>query len=212
MKMMKIGDGKPLSLTKRQRAIIVGMLLGDGHLETQNGGRTYRLKVEHSLKQREYVDWLYGQLRDWVPKPPKERKKISFGKMTTTYGFTTYSSGALRFYAHQFYSGKRKVIPKLIKKLLSPLALAIWFMDDGSMKSHRNRSYVIYTLGYTKRELALLQDALLQRFDIHTAVHKHRGGFRLYVSGASARKFRKLIEPSIVPSMRYKLGEHMPKR
>nr|NIQ06013.1 hypothetical protein [Candidatus Korarchaeota archaeon] len=37
-----------LALSKRQREILVGLLLGDGHLETQNNGRTFRLKVEHS--------------------------------------------------------------------------------------------------------------------------------------------------------------------
>ena len=35
-----------LKLTRTQREVLVGLLLGDGHLETQNGGRTYRLKIE----------------------------------------------------------------------------------------------------------------------------------------------------------------------
>jgi hypothetical protein len=46
---------KNLKLTKKQRGIIVGLLLGDGHLETQNNGKTYRLKVEHSLEQKDYT-------------------------------------------------------------------------------------------------------------------------------------------------------------
>ena len=53
-----------LKLTDRQREIIIGKLLGDGHLETQNKGKTYRLKIEHSIKQREHVDWLYSNLKN----------------------------------------------------------------------------------------------------------------------------------------------------
>ena len=35
---------KDLKLSERQRELIVGLLLGDGHLETQNGGGTDRVK------------------------------------------------------------------------------------------------------------------------------------------------------------------------
>jgi len=48
-----------LRLNKKQKDIIVGLLLGDGHLETQNSGKTFRLKIEHSINQKEYVDMLY---------------------------------------------------------------------------------------------------------------------------------------------------------
>ena len=46
---------KNLKLSSELREIIVGKLLGDGHLETQNDGKTWRLKIEHSIKQKEYV-------------------------------------------------------------------------------------------------------------------------------------------------------------
>ncbi len=37
---------KHLKLLEKQSEILVGLLLGDGHLETQKKGRTYRLKME----------------------------------------------------------------------------------------------------------------------------------------------------------------------
>lgn len=196
---------KKLKLTKRQREIIVGLLLGDGHLETQNG-LTYRLKVEHSFKQNDYVDWLYDNFREWVNQHPRQRIKDSFGKEFTSYGFTTYSSGSLRFYGQQFYSGKRKVIPKLIKKLLTPLSLAIWFMDDGSWKSNKHRTYIIHTLGYDRQELNLMKRILEEKFGITTGIHRQYNGLRLYIMSSSASQFRNIIEPYVIPSMRYKLG------
>src|SRR2546427_2396525 len=56
-----------LFLTSRQREILVGLLLGDGHLEKQNAQGWARLKVEHSVRQIEYVTWKYSEWSSWVP-------------------------------------------------------------------------------------------------------------------------------------------------
>ena len=196
---------KNLILTKTQRDLIIGMLLGDGHLESQDKGRTYRLKVEHSIVQKNYVDWLYKEFSKWTGQPPKERIKNSFGKEKASYGFNTYSSGSLRFYGQQFYQGNKKVIPKLIKKLLSPLAIAVWFMDDGSFKSTHHRTYIIHTLGYAKDELEIIREAFI-KFGITIGIHKQYNKWRIYIYSDSAQAFKQLIEPYIIPSMRYKLG------
>ena len=200
-----------LTLTKEQREILVGLLLGDGHLETQNNGRTYRLKVEHSLKQEDYVMWLYEHFKEWAP-AGLYRKKRSNGQESV--GFTTYSHGAFRFYGQQFYHGKQKVIPRLIDKLLTPISIAIWFMDDGSRKSLRHATYIIHTLGFTKKELVRLQDVLLKKFKIRTTLHRQKTIYwRLYIPSKSALAFRKIVEPYIknISSMKHKLSNIMPK-
>lgn len=196
---------KQLKFTNEQRELIVGLLLGDGHLETQNN-QTYRLKVEHSIKQKNYVDWLYQNFSKWINQLPKARIKDSFGKELTSYGFTTYSSGLLRFYAQQFYFGKKKVMPKMIGKLLSPKALAIWFMDDGSWKSDRHHTYIIHSLDYSKKELTFVREVLKKKFDVNIGIHKQYDKWRIYIYSDSAEKFKQLIEPHIIPSMKYKLG------
>lgn len=194
-----------LELSKKQRELIVGLLLGDGHLETANG-RTYRLKVEHSIKQREYVDWLYQEFKPWVRQKPKAKNHAINDKVLISYWFTTYSSAKLRFYAQQFYVNKKKIMPKLIGKLLSPLALAVWFMDDGSWKSNHHKTYIIHTLGYSKKELAIVRKILEQKYGITIGIHKQYQQWRIYVYSESAPLFRKLIEPYVIPSMKYKLG------
>ena len=199
---------KNLSLNDTQRSLVVGMLLGDGHLETSNGGRTYRLKVEHSMIQKEYTDWLYDQLKDLVRQPPKEKIR----KDHNSYWFNTYSLGLFRFYAQQFYVGKQKRIPPLIHKLLDPLALAVWFMDDGSFKSRYHSTYIIHTLGYTKHDLELVKKTMKGVYGIEVGLHKQYDKYRLYVYSASAQTFKELMQPYIVPSLAYKLGNTMPKR
>lgn len=212
-----------LKLTKRQRAIIVGKLLGEGHLESRKGV-VYRLKVEHSIRQKEYVDWLYKELKSLVRTKPYSR--VQKGTLPyknkhyvgIKYGFVTYSLASLRFYGQQFYSNSgKKVIPKIVHKLLTPLSIAIWYLDDGSYISNRHKTFIIHTSGYPRKDLRILQQALT-KFGIKTKLHRQRREegirWRIYVLSESREKFRKMIEPIVaqIPSMRYKLGNKMPKK
>ena len=61
------------SLTERQRAIIIGCMLGDGAMRCKNNAL---LEINHSFKQKDYVDWKYQQFKNIVATPPKKR----FGK------------------------------------------------------------------------------------------------------------------------------------
>ena len=58
------------SLSERQTSIIVGCLLGDGAMRCKNNAL---LEINHSFKQRTYVDWKYQQLKNIVISPPKKR-------------------------------------------------------------------------------------------------------------------------------------------
>lgn len=212
---------RAVRLTPHQRNIIVGTLLGDGHLETQDRGRTFRLKIEHSSNQRAYVDWLYSELQPITGTAPREQTRVcrfpgGSMKVLSSYGFATYSLGAFRFYAQQFYAGGKKAIPKLIRKMIHPVSLAIWYLDDGSFKSNLHRTYIIHSHGYAKSDLERMRETLL-KFGVSTSLHRqNRTGivfWRIYVRSASAERFRELIAPILkqIPAMQYKLGTHMPK-
>lgn len=211
---------KNLKLTNRQREILIGTLLGDSHLETQNEGRTYRLKVEHSFKQKEYVDWLYQEFREWVLSPPKIRERFvslrTVSGVYPKYYFNTLSTGSLRFYAQQFYSEGKKVAPRLIHRWLTSLALAIWYMDDGSIKSNHHRTVFLNTHGFAICDLRALQKALLEKFNIKTQLRADRHQQQIYFSAETVDKFLRMIECYIIPSMRYKLPKvwvtSLPKR
>lgn len=201
---------KHLKLTKRQREILVGTLLGDSHLETQNQGRTYRLKVEHSFKQKEYVNWLYREFKDWVLSPPKVRERFvrlrTVSGVCAKYYFNTLGAGSLRFYAQQFYSEGKKVVPRLIRRWLTPLALAVWYMDDGSIKSNHHRTVFLNTHGFASRDLQALQKAFLEKFGIKTQLRRaDRHQQQIYFLAETVDKFLTMIERHIIPSMRYKL-------
>jgi hypothetical protein len=128
--------GSQRKLTKQQRDVLIGMILGDGVLELN--GRYPRLRADHSPKQKEYVRWKYkmfsnfisGKIRCFIGKRNKKT-----GKRYTHCKFDTISSPIFEPFYKVFYRSGKKEIPKNIKELLkSPLSLAVWFMDDGYTK------------------------------------------------------------------------------
>ena len=162
-----------LSLSKRQKEILIGLILGDGHLERLYTPILGRLKVEHSYKQKEYVDWIYEEFRNWVRSKPKSKRK--------------------------------KIIPNDLEKDITPLGLAIWYMDDGSIKSRRHKGLFLNTQDFKKSDVRRLQRILRNKFSIPSLTRKDGKGEQIYLGGNSAEKFIGIIKPYIIPSMEYKI-------
>lgn len=198
-----------LSLSQFQKDVLVGLLLGDGHLETQNFGRTYRLKVEHSIMQLEYTKWLSEIFSGWITGMYEKTKN---GKKYV--GFTTYSHPAFRFYAHQFYQEKKKIIPLLIHKLITDTSFAIWYLDDGSWKSKKHSTFIIHTLGFSKKDLERIVKILNDK-NVKSKLHSQKNKYwRLYILSESSDNFKKIIFPIVskFESMKHKIGNIEPKK
>ena len=195
-----------LQLSSVQREAIVGLLLGDACLETRNGGRTYRLKIEQSARQQAYIDHLYSLLREWVLTPPGARsKRASNGTVTVNLAFQTVSHSAFRFYAQQFYADGRKRVPELIGHWLTPRGLSYWFMDDGSLKSSQSKGVILNTHCFQQQDVERLARCLLDLFGLQVTPRRQPDGLQLYVSGRSFEIFSAIVDPYVIPEMRYKL-------
>lgn len=204
-------QNQKIRISRRVRSIIIGLLLGDGHLEKSPNGKTFRLKVEHSIKQKKYVLWLYKELRSLIPGKPYNR--IRSGREYV--GFRTSYLGNLRFYYHQFYPDGKKIIPKLFHKMIDPISIAIWYLDDGSLKSKKHRTYIIHSLGFSKKDLDRVVFVLKDKFDIQSSLHKQKEKYyRIYILSESSDIFTKIIEPIVfeVEDMNYKLVTKKPKK
>lgn len=55
---------KTLKLSDAQRGILVGTLLGDGHLESRSINPMYRYYFSQKLSQQVYVEHIYGYFED----------------------------------------------------------------------------------------------------------------------------------------------------
>ena len=203
-----------LQLSELQGQVLVGTLLGDGCLETQNRGRTYRLKIEHAISQKDYLDWKFQVFKTFTLSEPRSHERPSYGSVRKNYCFSTISHGALRFYAQQFYADGKKIMPRMISKLLTPVALAVWFMDDGSVKSKQHRALVIHAQSFNQSDLQRVILVLEKKYGIKSALRKRTdgNGYVLYLLAETIGKFIDLVEEYILPSMRYKLGTPLPKK
>ena len=194
-----------LRLNSEQREVLMGLMLGDGNLETANNGRTYRLKIEHSMSQKDYLEHLYDLFKEWVLTPPRVREFTVRDKMYRHLAFSTLSHASFRFYAHQFYKDGKKVVPKLIHRWLTPKALAYWYMDDGSIKSKESKGVIFNTQGFDRPGINRLLLALQKNFQLEVKDRKQKEGYQIYVSGNSFERFSSLVGPHLIDSMKYKL-------
>jgi recombination protein RecA len=186
------------SLSEGQQSVITGTLLGDGAMRCKTNAL---LEVNHSWHQRSYVDWKYRQLADLVATPPRRR----FGNGgRIAYRFVTRSVAELTPFYRLFYAGGKKRIPNL---QLTPLAMAVWFMDDGCRS--RNAVYLNtqqFDLESQERLLWLLQD----QWGIRGNLNRDKSYYRIRVSVDGTKRFRRLIEPLVLPEFRYKLPQVTP--
>ena len=190
-----------LKLNDMQREVLVGVLLGDAHLETQNSGRTYRVKFEYGAEHAEYANHLYELFKEWILTPPQLKHDATHNNIW----FQTVSHSAFRFYAHQFYDEKRKCVPKLIHRYLTERAIAYWYMDDGSIKSRESKGVLFNTQGFVQNDVQRLIDVLRTKFALEANERKQKDGIQIYVSGKSYERFREIVDEFVLPSMRYKI-------
>ena len=198
---------KSLSLSERQREILLGVLLGDGHLEQLYTPTLARLKIEHSIKQKLYVDWLFNEFKDWVRTEPQVRHVNGFGKMYQNYRFCTSGHALLGEFQYRFYIDRKKIVPNDLGKDISLLTLAVWYMDDGSIKSRKHKGIFLNTQGFAFEDIEKLQEILKNKFSIGSTTRKEKNGWQIYLGSENGRKFVTLIDPYIISSMRYKIPQ-----
>jgi len=189
----KFRDNTVGSLTERQKAIIVGCLLGDGTMRCKTNAL---LEINHSIKQKEYVEWKYNELKNIVSTQPHIRFSNA-GRIA--YRFTTKSLPELTEIYRQFYRAGRKIIPDNLK--IHPLSLAVWFMDDGC-KSYR--AIYLNTQKFNITEQTKLINLLNTQFSIKASLNKDKKYYRLRIAVSSIGRFLEIINPYLLPMFRYK--------
>ena len=100
-----------------------------------------------------------------------------------------------------FYRNGKKVIPHDL--VLDPLMLAVWFMDDGSRC--RDSDIYLNTQQFDGCDQLTLIRAL-QTLELEATLNKDKEYKRIRFLKKSIPTLTKLIEPYVVPSMRYKIG------
>jgi len=159
------------------------------------------LEINHSFHQRTYVDFKYRRLANLVRTPPRKRNGNG---SRVAYRFVTRSIPELTPFYRLFYAERTKVIPELV---LTPLTMAVWFMDDGS----RSRSAVyLNTQQFDERSQRRLLLLLQEQWGILGTLNKDKCYKRIRLSVESTRRFVQVIEPHLLPEFGYKLPQVTP--
>ena len=206
---------KALELNLKQKALIIGSLLGDGTMRLGKGARNVNFKIEHGLMQKDYVEWKYQILKPFVFTEPKisYRYNENGDRYAKSWWFRTIRHPILtqiykKFYKGEKYRNGRKIVPLEIEEKIDPFALAVWIMDDGSYSKGR---IDISTYSFSLKEINTLQESIEKVFGIGSNYYRDRDkGLRMYFNQEDTKKLIEVIHPYIIPSMTYKIGFRNP--
>jgi hypothetical protein len=191
--------------TPLQEQIILGCLLGDaGFVRESRGGKTYVeacIKISHAPGQHQLVDWKYEMLRDLAGKPPHY-----IGRKKPVYGFYIRANSFTRYVKEL---GPHPLTREFLKLINHPIALAVWFLDDGSY-THDGATIILSTESFSKEENEMLASWLKEKWGIEAKVVRHtvRGKPYHRIAIADAEEFLDLIRPYVSEV----LPEKLPRR
>ena len=208
---LRVGDRVLQSTTIRlsdfQWQVILGGLLGDSTLTVGRNGRSVRFRFAHAARQAEYADWKASLFAN-----------IGTSRSVNQDGVVAHDLPPLTELAElreAVYIGGKKVLSEDYLKQLTPLSLAIWYMDDASFavraKGHQERTrhgsgraeIVVEAIERTSRER--LVRYLTDTWGIVPRLTTRGGKARLVFPKDETAKLHALIAPFVHPSMEYKL-------
>lgn len=190
-------------------SIIYGSLLGDGYCERLTWSSSLCLQQEDSNVQ--YIMWFHKTLSllgYCSPLSPLLLKRIgNKGKIRHYYKLRTYSFSSFNWIHNDFYLNGRKRVPPNISTYLTPQALAIWIMDDGTAVSSGMR---LCTNSFTKKDNELQQKVLFDKYAQSTTLHKMKSSpvaqYNIYIKASSMNNLKFIVAPFLHKSMLYKQG------
>ena len=202
-------------LSKETREVVWGSLIGDGGVFKDRCCRNSSYRESHSPKQYGYIKWKYDLLKPIMSSSlysVTNFHKIRQKEYTTLQFVTkphTYFSRLRKIF---YPEGKKRIRRKILNRL-TPLGLAVWFMDDGVFQKN-NKNYPqlqISTAGFTLDENIIMQQYFKECWGIETRVHSRKikqypkTYYNLYFNKPNSLKLIAIIKPYIIPCMFYKI-------
>jgi recombination protein RecA len=202
---------EPHLLSDQQFQVVLGSLMGDGNLSSNRRDRNgVRFRLGHGAKQSEYLRWktaLMGNIRHAVRENAKGASFVDFTPLPELAELqrAVYLGDGKKFFSEEYL------------KALTPLALAIWYMDDGSFTVRSKELQERTTGGSGRIEICVeamtegtrvrLRDYLCDTYGLDVRLrHAGSAGKAMLVFSTSATaKFQELVAPYMAPFMEYKL-------
>ena len=186
-------------------SVIVGSLLGDAYANARTIEGT-RIAYRQSNIHTDYLFWLYEFYfqRGYCSnlKPRKYTRTVK-GKEYYGHEFNTFTFRSFNWIHKLFYKNGIKFINPKLELYLTPLALAVWIMDDGCWTGNGVR---IATNCFKLDEVKLLANMLVKLYGLNCTIQNIQGHYSIYIKKDYIPKLKGLVLLYIIPSMQYKLG------
>jgi len=186
--------------------IIIGTLLGDGHIT-----KTNQLSFTHTIKHQEYALYKASFLSKTTRTVSKEKQcvltKDSVSKPTITY--RTECTREFEDLRNKLYIDGKKTIPLDFLNKLEDLGLAIWFMDDGSLHYEHSKTktplYRLHTEGFCEFSMQNIIEFFNKRGYFPKQYKRENcNGSVLYFNKHDSDKIGKIIAEYAPQCMQYK--------
>jgi len=195
-----------LKLTSKAKSIIIGLILSDGWMQ-KRGHWNPRFGIKQSIKNFRYLWYLYNELSYLCSGPIYLGKSKLRGKIFYNLSFQYRQLDCLNEICNLFYLNVDGKIIKTIKYdlffYIDYIVLAHWIQGDGHKQS---KGLVLNTQGFNIKEVILLINILIIKFDINPTLHKHGRHYRIYIKGYDLSKIKKDISPFFVDHFLYKIN------
>lgn len=209
-----------MNLAKQDIAILLGLLLGDGYIDPRG-----QIQIKHCEKQKEYCEYKAKLLHTVCGgKDIKILETILNGnkkhykkEQYKEYGFKKQSKHFKQIRELLYTKGKKTITPEVLN-YLSPLSIALWWMDDGNLVRKKQKDgspgpYMLRLYTYLSREEnELIQKYFIDNYNMVWNVvpgdgDKTHTQFMLRCGQTEGRKFLNIIREYVlkVPSMSYKV-------
>jgi len=205
----KFGGYLKDKLTELQKELLIGTLLGDGTLYLGRRNTNARLKIQHSEKDNNYLEYKYSILNSFVT--GTVMRDVRFNKnMNKNYSsrtFITVTHPEFTRFHKFFYRDGKKIVDDKILKMVTPFGLAVWIMDDGYY--NKQEHFIdLYTMNFTLEEHLLVKKWFKNKFKVIPSIEYHKQADKYYLrfNVFNTRRLVDIIRPHVISSMERKVG------
>ena len=201
-------------LGSQQWQMVLGGLMGEAALSASRipGSLGTRFRMGHGAAQLDYLDWKAAQLGNIEQCRSTNARGAGFVDLTPLPELAEIRQAVYLGDGHKHLSWD-------YLKALTPLALAVWYCDDGSFQVRATGAQARTREGSDRSEICVramspgsrqrLVQHLADTFDLHpTLTERGRRRMPVLVFGKTeTAKLHELIAPFVHPSMQHKLLE-----
>lgn len=196
-----------MKIERKSRNLFLGIVLGDGYLAPDGS-----MCILHKASNKDYLEWKRKLLigSGFRCSPLRYKDNNGFPSYSIYVGVSRWGKLVRKLL---YRGGKKNYFNRKLLNRLSPLELAILYMDDGSIStkvdsSGKERASVLTISTCTTRENnQILIDYFQDVWGIRFGQRKMKNQYALICGTREARKFIEVIREYVgqVPSMAYKL-------